>query len=348
MGAAPSAPACSTRTACPGDWYADRPGTVDPLGALWLVGLLVQLGLVWPLVLVPLRRLLGVRERRQALTRLLPVLVALAYGAWLVGPLRTAAGAPAAELAFGTHVRAAEFLLGAVAAVVVVGLHGRRIPAGVAPVLAVVGIGGLVALSVLATRHPVDWLRLGGPAGAAAAGALLLLAAQLPAHGPLAAALGRGLPLELGRAAYPLLLLHLPVFWLVQRGVPTVRPAALLLTGTALAWLVGLLLQDGLVRRWRAHWRRWASVPLVALAVLAVGAGGAGLFLRGTDVPPPLPGLLAHWPTTARSCWCSAAPPAATWPPRWPRRAAPTRSATPPAPAAGCCRPASPSPSAPG
>ncbi|MCO1658087.1 hypothetical protein [Pseudonocardia humida] len=274
----------------PRDWYADRPGTVDPLGVLWLVGLLVQLGLGWPLVLVPLRALLRVRTRRAALTRLLPALVALAYLAWLVGPLRTAGGAPVAELALGTHVRAAEFLLGAVAAVAAVGLHGRRIPAWVAPVLAVVGVGGLVALAVLATWYPVDWLRRGGPTGAAAGAALLLLAVQLPGHGPVAAALGRGLPLELGRVAYPLLLLHLPAFWLVQRGVPTVRPAALLLVGTALAWLVGLLLQDGLLRRWRARWRAYASVPLVVLAVLAVGAGGAGLFLRGTDVPPQLPG----------------------------------------------------------
>uniref|UniRef100_UPI001BDD85A5 hypothetical protein n=1 Tax=Pseudonocardia lacus TaxID=2835865 RepID=UPI001BDD85A5 len=275
----------------PRDWYADRPGAVDPLGLLWLVGLLVQLGLVWPLVLVPLRRLLGVRTRRAALTRLLPVLLALAYLAWLVGPLRTAGGAPVAELALGTHVRAAEFLLGAVAAVVVVGLHGRRIPAWVAPALAVAGVAGLVAMAVLASWYPIEWLRTGGPGGAAAAGALLLLAAQLPAGGPVAGALGRGLPLELGRAAYPLLLLHLPAFWLIQQGVPTVRPAALLLTGAALAWLVGLLLQDGLLRRRRTRWTAWVSVPLVALAALAVGAGGAGLFLRGTDLPPPVPGL---------------------------------------------------------
>jgi peptidoglycan/LPS O-acetylase OafA/YrhL len=252
----------------PRDWYADRPGTVDPLGALWLVGLLVQLGVVWPLVLVALRRLLGVRARREALTRLLPVLVVLTYLAWLIGPLRTAAGAPAAELALGTHVRAAEFLLGAVAAVAVVGLHGRRIPRWVAPALAAAGVAGLVALAVLASRYPVEWLRLGGPSGAAAAGALLLLAARLPAHGPLAGALGRGLPLELGRAAYPLLLLHLPAFWLVQRGVPTVRPAALLLTGT----------RAGLAGRPAPAGRAPAAV---AGALAAVGVGPPGRAGRG-------------------------------------------------------------------
>ncbi|HZG91538.1 MAG TPA: acyltransferase family protein, partial [Pseudonocardia sp.] len=235
------------------DWYADRPGTIDPLGLLWLVGLLAQLAVLWPLVLAPLRRLVRARTRRDLLRRLLPVLLLTGYLVWLVGPLRSASGATLAELALGTHVRAAEFLLGAVAATVVVGLRDRPVSRPVAPLLALLGTAVLVGMAVLAVRQPAEWLRSGGPTGAALGGALLLLAAQLPADGPVGSALGRGLPLELGRSAYPLLVLHLPVFWLIQQGVPTVRPAALAVAGTALAWLIGLLLQDGLVRRWRAR-----------------------------------------------------------------------------------------------
>jgi peptidoglycan/LPS O-acetylase OafA/YrhL len=270
------------------DWYADRPGAIDPLGLLWLIGLLVQLALVWPLLLAPLRRLLAVRDRRAVLHRMAPVLVLLAYLAWLVAPARSAVGAVPAELALGTHVRAVEFLFGAAAAAAVVGLTGRRVPRWVGVVLAVLGLVALVGAAVVAARFPAGWLRVGVPAGAALGASLLLLGVQLPTDGPLARALGRGFPLELGKAAYPLLVLHLPVFWLIQLGIPDVRPAALVLAGGAAAWLAGLLLQDGLIRRWRKSWRRAVAVPVVVLGVLGVAAAGATLYLTRTDVRPDL------------------------------------------------------------
>lgn len=270
------------------DWYADRPSTLDPLGLLWLLGVLVQLAVVWPLLLAVLRRAVVARTRSGVLRRLLPVLVLGAYLAWLVAPVRSAAGAPAAELALGTHVRAVEFVLGATAAAAVVGLRGRQPPRWVGLVLAGLGVVVIVGTAVAAARYPTGWLRVGGPTGAALGAALLLLAAGLPADGPLAGALGRGFPLELGKAAYPLLVLHLPVFWLIQMGVPDVRPAALVLAGGAASWLVGLLLQDGLIRRWRASWRPAVAVAVVGLGVLGVGAAGLATYLAGTDVRPDL------------------------------------------------------------
>jgi peptidoglycan/LPS O-acetylase OafA/YrhL len=244
---------------------------------------------LWPLVLAPLRRLVRARTRRDLLRRLLPALLLTGYLVWLVGPLRGASGATLAELALGTHVRAAEFLLGAVAATVVAGLRDRPVSRPVAPLLALLGTAVLVGMAVLAVRQPAEWLRSGGPTGAALGGALLLLAAHLPADGPVGSALGRGLPLELGRSAYPLLVLHLPVFWLIQQGVPTVRPAALAVAGTALAWLVGLLLQDGLVRRWRARRQPVAVASLSVLALVTVMAAGVLVHQRVADLPPDLP-----------------------------------------------------------
>lgn len=197
-----------------GDPYAEYAGRIDPLGALWLVGLLVQLCVLWPLVLTGLRRLARGRVR-------VPYLVlTLAATAAAVAALRALGGAGPAEPALGTHVRAVEFLAGATVAAFAAGRADR--PA----------------------RPPLAWL---------------------------ATHLGRGLPLELGRLAPALLVLHLPVFWLVQHAVPGARPVALLAVGGAVSWLLALVLQDGVVRRLAAA-RPLAVV--VAVAVLTATTGG--------------------------------------------------------------------------
>lgn len=258
----------------------ERPDRVDPLGPLWLIGLLVQFCLLWPVLLAGLHRLLSVNDSRGTPLRLAQVLVAAACAAWLVGPLRALAGAGAAELALGSHVRAAEWLIGAAAAAVVAATQGRGaagrdpwVPTPAESVgLAAVGTVLLAAMAVLASVDPGSWMRYGGPGAAAFGAAVLLLAAHLPRDGPLARTLGQGFPVELGRMAYPLLLLHSPVFWAVQLAVPAARPVALLVVGGALTWLLGLLLQDGVVRRLRARPSRPRRVVIaIVMAGAAVG-----------------------------------------------------------------------------
>jgi hypothetical protein len=142
----------------------------------------------------------------------------------------------------------------------------------------------IVASGIIATLHPVDWLRLGGPTGAAFGAAVVLLAVHLPEDGPLPRALGAGFPLELGRTAYALLLLQLPMFWLVQTTVPTARPVALLAVGGALAWLLALLVQDGLLRRWQGRPKAMrTAVPALVLAVAVVVAGSVQLYTTARE-----------------------------------------------------------------
>ncbi len=292
-----------------GDWYADRPGQIDPLGILWLLGLIEQFVLLWPILLGCIwwfARRAGGRftrsdgARRTAWLTALPCLL-LAGVACLVGPLRAAAGADLAELALGSHVRAAEWLLGAAAAGLVVAARARAVPdvpvpdvpdklqrvrpaRGVwwATVGGMIGIAVLVASALIATAHPADWLRGAGPSAAAGGGALLVATVDRQVvsfrHGPIEWLLARGGPVELGRMAYPLLLLHLPVFWLLRQAFATARPDALLLVGGGFVWFVGLLLQDGLVgrlrtRRWRVRW----ALPVLLLAYATVATSSTWL-----------------------------------------------------------------------
>jgi peptidoglycan/LPS O-acetylase OafA/YrhL len=250
------------------DWYVEHPDRVDPLGVFWLVALLIQLGLVWPLLLALLRA--PVRRRPAVLG---PVLLLVAVVAAAVGPLRALAGAGQPELAWGTHVRAAEWLVGAAAAAFAVARPARRLSWAWA--WTSLGVALLAGTSVLAAVRPQDWLPFGGPGAAAAGTAALLLAVTRWPRLPLATALNRGLPLELGRVAYPLLLLHLTVFWCVQAVAPEARPFALLAVGGALAWLLSLLLQDGLVRRAAA--RPAVTTAVVILLAVAVGLGGTAV-----------------------------------------------------------------------
>jgi len=260
-----------------GDFYAGRLDLVDPFGTLWLVALLVQFTLVWPLLLVGLRWMVDARDGRPAL-RLVPFVLGLALLSAAAGVLRARWGADPVELAFGSHVRATEWLSGAAAGAVAAGLPRRSPARTTAALVAALGIAGLVASGVVAGLWPDAWLTSGGPAVAAVAAALLLLALHLDSStdsGWLAGPLGRGLPLELGRSAYPILLLHAPLFWLMQRAAPAARPFALIAIGIALAWVVGLLLQDGLLRRGRDRAARRGlgiGMAMLTAALLAAGA----------------------------------------------------------------------------
>ncbi|MGE3284777.1 MAG: acyltransferase family protein [Pseudonocardia sp.] len=261
------------------DWFVEQQARVDPLGVAWLVGLLVQLVVVWPLVLAPLRRATGAHRVPSRLVAALLVLFALAVAG---GALRALAGADTTELAFGTHVRFAEWVAGAAAAAWAAQHPPDRAAHRTGAVLTGVALALLVAGSVAATLRPEDWILLGGPVYAAVATALLLVAVHADPGRGLARVLSRGLPLELGRAAYPLLLLHLPLFWLVQLLVPGARPFALLVVGGALAWLAGLVAQDGVVRRLA---ERRAVLP-VAVALLAGGlVVGAATAARPARTP---------------------------------------------------------------
>ncbi len=258
-------------------------GRVDPLGPLWLISLLALFGLSWPILLDALCVRLRVADGLHVLTVLAPALLVCAAGAWLVGPVRAATGAGLAELAVGSHVRLTEWLAGATAAAAAVGLQSyratstpaaSRIVANLlrstrwAPLLAALGGTVLATMAALAAWQPTPWLRHGGPGVAAFGVAAVLLALHAPGMDRPARALGHGLPRELGRMAYPLLVLHAPLFWLVQLAVPGARPFALLVVGGALSWLLGLLIQDGLVRRW--HVRGTVAPRALIVGALAV------------------------------------------------------------------------------
>lgn len=279
----------------PGPLACPVPGAlvaVDPLGAMWLVAVLVQLCLLWPPVLAAGHAL--VRRLRRGRTVVAAVLVALAVaGTAAVGPLRVVQGAGPAELALGTHVRLAEFVVGAAAAVLVAGLHRRGDAdgsrgTGAAVALTVTGLALLGASGVAAWLEPPDWLRLGGPLSAALGTAVVLLGVTSVPNGPLARAVGRGLPVELGRSAPALLVLHLPVFWLLQLAVPPARPFALTVVGGVLAWLAGLLLHDGVLRRALRGRRRLVAWGAVALVAAGVVVGGPQVAVA--SAPPTGPG----------------------------------------------------------
>jgi hypothetical protein len=134
----------------------------------------------------------------------------------------------------------------------------------------VVAVVAVVASAVVAGLWPIEWLQLGGASTTAFGAALVLALIGLAPESALAQALARGLPLELGRSAYPLLLVHLPVYALIQAAVPGVRPAALLFVGGSWAWLISLLLHDGLLQRIRLV-RQLAGLGIAAVLLAVLG-----------------------------------------------------------------------------
>ncbi|MFI7501847.1 acyltransferase family protein [Streptomyces sp. NPDC049687] len=260
-----------------GDWggwaHGRLPGAVratdSPLAPLRLWDLTAGSVLAWSLVLA----FLGLLARRR--------LFAVAPVAVLIAGMSAVAAARGAlpGVATVTGMQALAPLAGAGAACLVhlVERGGRAVSRPAAVLLTTTSLAVAAALAVSAA------LRRSGQGGdwyavVVVLGAAVLTAVLCGGLGPLARLLSVDLLTEIGRMSYSLFLLHLPVYWLLQRGQPGVSPLALFLVGGAAAWFLSLLVHYLLVERLGTRpWRPGRAVPLTLAAYLAVVAGAYAL-----------------------------------------------------------------------
>lgn len=264
-------------------------GQVDALGHMWSLSITEQFYLVWPLLLAVL--LWMTRRSTVAITMLLFVLLTASAA---VAPLMYD-GANSDALYLGTHVRAVGFVAGATGAAIVHAVHMRRarngyvrpapgeasgrIGAGtvVLTLLGLIALGALVAASLEAASYHEPWLYQGGIAGVAVV-ASILTACLCHDRGLLVRLFSFGPLVEIGKMSYAIYLIHLPMYWLLLKAVPTIRPYALLLVGGLFSWLFSLILHYVVTERVRQlRWRPLRAVPILAVGCAAVVFGAQEL-----------------------------------------------------------------------
>ncbi|WP_405815147.1 acyltransferase [Streptomyces sp. NBC_01390] len=237
-------------------WLHGRPlgvvPTVDsPLAPLQGWDLVVCSATAWSLLLA----FLGLLARR----RLAPVALVAALFAGVVAAASVSGALPGAGALTG--VRSLALAAGAVAACFVhlAERGGRAVSRPVAVLLTVTGLAAAVALAVSAV------LRGGGQGETRYVVSVVLSSAVLTAvlcggRGLLVRLLSGELVTEVGRMSYSLFLLHLPVYWLLERGQPGLGPLGLFLVGGGVTWFLSLLVHYLLVERLAARpWRRGRS-----------------------------------------------------------------------------------------
>jgi peptidoglycan/LPS O-acetylase OafA/YrhL len=261
----------------PHEAAASGPDAAGPVSGLWLLGVLGQFFLLWP----PLFAALFLACRRRPLPAALLTLAGFAGAAAAAARLWRAADADWWVL--GTQARVPDLLAGAAAALFAAWAADRasdkpgRAGGAVATGAGLLGLAALGGLGWYVHRHPDGWLSAAhhisttpAAAAATAVAALGLTRASVPVARLFAAA-----PLdELGRMAYPVLLVHPPLFWLLRRGWPAMSDAALLVVAGVLTWLIALILYYTGLRAGRRKWRGARQSIAVAL-VVAAAAGCA-------------------------------------------------------------------------
>ena len=203
-----------------GQSYADLFHDPSPLQHTWSLAVEEQYYVLFPLLV-----LLLVRRGRAVLGLGLAALVVLSLGtgAWL-----SLHGAGSTRLHYGTDVRVAEILVGALlAAALQQGQGWRRLPAPVAPVLGV-GSAAFLVWSVLTVHDDSRYVQRGGWALTALAGCGLLTAAVQP--GFVARTLSTWPLVRLGEQSYGAYLFHWPLFLLITKDSTGVDGGLLLLT----------------------------------------------------------------------------------------------------------------------
>ncbi len=176
---------------------------------------------------------------------------------------------------YGTHVRGGEFLVG-VALALALARTGGRVPDGARPAVRVVGAASLVGLVVVmvAVDRSLPWLYRGG-LGLFAVPAVLVVAAALDERGLVPRVLSIAPLVALGRWAFPIYVLHWPVFLVLsaERTGWSGPPLVVLQLGVSIALgaLVHVAFERPLLDRSAAGWRRDAVVlPLVGGAAVAL------------------------------------------------------------------------------
>ena len=228
------------------DWLQGHPldtapTPTSPLTPLWLFDVTARSVLAWSLLLACLCLL-----ARRRLTGL--VLVTSLLTATFV--MATAAAAVEGTPLHGLDLGAANIGMqplslpaGAIAACCVhlAERTTRPLSRRTAALLTTTGLAAATAVAVSAV--------LGGAAphknqqylAAAVASTAVLTATLCTGRGPLSRLLSTDLLTEVGRMSAPLFLLHLPIYWLLERGRPGLHPLALFLVGTAVTWFLSLL-----------------------------------------------------------------------------------------------------------
>lgn len=260
-----------------GESYWDALGVQGPLSHMWSLSITEQFYLVWP----PLLALVSavVVRRRHAVIAALAAAGAVAMTA---ATMLSYDGANADLLYLGTHTHGVGLMVGSLAAIVCV-LRLRRRTDGVPPrfvmsrrlagLVTAALLTAIVVVSVLTTTYKEPWLyENGGLTVVALLGAGLVLAltredtwvARLFEVGPL---------VEIGKISYALYLVHMPVFWVLQKMLPDPRPAFIAIFGIPLSIAFAAFLHHIVGEPVRI--RRWNRAGGVSFAVLSVAVCAA-------------------------------------------------------------------------
>lgn len=258
-----------------GTAYWDASSQIKPLAQMWSLSITEQFYLAWPFLIA----IVWFICRRRAMAVGIALLV-LTAGAALVAPLLWD-GENSDRLYLGTDARAVAFVAGAAAAGIVVWIktrprrrtEPRRGSRLVVTSLSVIALAVVVAASVVVNSYHDAWLYQGGLAVVAVAAAVLVGTLCFQRN-----ALVRFFSFSpfrgIGIVSYSVFLLHLPVYWVLQKLTPTIAPMTLLIVGGTITWLLAAFLHHGITERIRkVRWKVWPALPILVLGIAIVAAG---------------------------------------------------------------------------
>lgn len=277
--------------------YFAAAGLPSPLTHLWFLGVTMQFYIVWPLVLMLLRKVCKERKALLAVVGVL-ILASAIEMALLFDP-----SGDTTRIYYGPDTRAAEFLVGALCALMTRGSgwdlrrrsHGSRerrpVPTWAYELAAVVSIALLVVMCVCVDGFSPLTYR-GGTLVAALLAAVLVGVVCRAEKGPVARVLGLRPLVAAGAASFSVYLWHYPLLLVMN---PATRTTELPWWGWVLefAVIVGvsvashLVVEKGVGRRWlfnqtsaQAALYLVSVIALLVLAVVPVNASQTGVPLN--------------------------------------------------------------------